>query len=108
MKKRDLIPLKVVVDEQCVSRATLWRARNAGIPGFPAPVVIRQQVFWKRGDMDKLEAALMLYRGRVEFERTRQAEKKVARLKVQALLNGRRKRPSQGKRGQPDLFDRGA
>lgn len=108
MKKRDLIPLKVVIDEQCVSRATLWRARNAGIPGFPAPVVIRRQVFWRRADMDKLEAALMLYRGRVEFERTRQAEKKVTRLRVQALLNGRRRRQPRGARRQPDLFDRGA
>ncbi len=108
MKTRDLIPLKVVVDEQCVSRATLWRARKSGIPGFPAPLVIRRQVFWRRADLGKLEAALMLYRGRVEFERTRQAEKKVARLKAQALLSRRGKRQSRPPRRQPDLFDRGA
>jgi hypothetical protein len=103
---RDLAPQKVVADDLCVSLVTLWRARRSDIPGFPPPVILRNQVFWKRSDLDRLENALLQYRGRVAFERVREAEAKMARLKVQAAQWGRRKRRRCAPRPQPDLFDR--
>ena len=106
MKKSDLIPLKVVAEEVGMSRASLWRARNSDLPGFPEPVVIRQLVYWRKGDLDKLEAALLQYRGRVAFERNRDACRR-----VEALERSRRATKKRAKRAnasaaglQPNLF----
>jgi predicted DNA-binding transcriptional regulator AlpA len=77
MKRRDLVPLKVVAEEMGMSRASLWRARQSEIPGFPEPVIIRQLVYWRKGDLEKLEAALLQYRGRIAFERNREAGRKI-------------------------------
>lgn len=106
MKKRDLIPLKVVAEEMGMSRASLWRARRSDIPGFPEPTIIRQLVYWKKSDLDKLETALMHYRGRIAFERNREASRRVAVLERSRAASKRK--PKRSDRGsakqQPNLF----
>ena len=106
MKRDDLMPLKRVADELGVSRATLWRARRSDLPGFPAPLIIRRLVYWRRADLRRLEDALMLYQGRVRFERGRDAQRKVDKLRQTTVQ--RAKRPRSRKKGllQPDLFER--
>lgn len=106
--KDDLIPAKVIVDEFCVSRTTLWRASKSNIPGFPDPVIIRRLVYWRRGDLDRLEEALMRYLGRIAFERQREAQRKVGELKRAVAAAQQQRRPRQIKRRmrgeQTDLF----
>jgi hypothetical protein len=74
----DLVPQKVVADDLCVSLATLWRARRSNLPGFPAPVIVRNMVFWRRADLGKLEDALMQFQGRGKFEQERERSKRIA------------------------------
>lgn len=104
-KGGDLIPLKRVAEEVGMSRTSLWRATRSDIPDFPPPVVIRRLVYWKRQDMERLDAALLRYRGRVDFERQREAKQRIERLKKTRPTSTPRqlsaKRPP-----HPDLFDR--
>jgi hypothetical protein len=81
MRRSDLVPLKVVLGELGVSRNTLWRASRSGIVGFPPPVVVRRLVYGRGRDIEKLEEALMSYKGRVVFERERSAKRRVEVLK---------------------------
>lgn len=107
MKKGDLVPLKVVLDELGVSHNTLWRASKSGIASFPPPVVIRRLVYWRQRDIEKLEAALMDYKGRVVFERERNAKRRLEALKRAKNASPRRGRetPSIARGAQRDLFD---
>ncbi len=66
----DLVPQKVVADDLCVSLATLWRARRSNLPGFPAPVIVRNMVFWRKADLGKLEDALMQYQDAASSSRS--------------------------------------
>lgn len=102
MKTRDLIPYKAVLEELGVSRTTLWRARSSGIGGFPQPIVRNHMVFWRREDLSKLEDAIFRYRGRVVFERQREAERKVAALTRSARPKRRRRDKKLAE--HPDLF----
>lgn len=110
MKKRDdLIPLKQVAEEVGMSRTSLWRACRSDIPDFPAPVIIRRLVYWKKQDLERLDAALLRYRGRVKFERAREAEQKIKRLKRNSKPAVKRRKggaPPQPDLPQPDLFER--
>lgn len=109
MRKNDLVPYKIVLSEMGVSRNTMWRAVRSGIAGFPPPVVIRRLVFWKRGDLERLEEALMRYQGRCAFERRRNATKAVCKLtEAKARLEKpARKRGQKRPVAQMDLFGRG-
>lgn len=103
-RKDNLVPFKVVVEEMGLSRASIWRAAQSNIPGFPKPVVIRRLVFWKKTDLAALEDALFRYRGRVAFEREREAPKKIAGLqRAKAKAQLKRSRVSTA-RPQRDLF----
>ncbi len=104
MKPNDLVPLKVVMDELGVSRVTLWRARRSGIVDFPAPTLIRRLVFWRRSEIQRLEAALLSYGGRVKFERGRDAERKIAAVRRARDAAPRRSR-KRGAVEQPSLFE---
>lgn len=107
MKRDDLVPLKRVAEEVGMSRTSLWRAARSDIADFPAPVVIRRLVYWKRQDMERLDAALLRYRGRVKFERDREANQKIERLKKKTKPPSKRARPqADDSLPQPDLFDR--
>lgn len=79
----DLMPLKAVVQDLGVSRTTLWRAARSDIAGFPAPTIVRRLVYWRRDELERLEDALMRYRGRVKFEQGRNAQQRIERLKKQ-------------------------
>ena len=106
MKLKDYLPQKAVADDLGVSLATLWRARNSDLPGFPSPTIIRGQIFWKKSDLQALEDALMQFRGRSTFERQRAHERKVqALVKLKPLA--KRKRRSSDRRSsssQQELF----
>jgi hypothetical protein len=100
----DLVPQKVVADDLCVSLATLWRARRSNLPGFPAPVILRNMVFWRRADLAKLEDALMQFQGRGKFEQERERSKRIAAMttaRPQPKRIKRRRRPDERQR---DLF----
>ncbi len=96
---KDLVPQKVVAEDLCVSLVTLWRARQSNILGFPAPTIIRMQIYWKKSELQALEDALMQFRGRSAFERNRDHARR-----VQALDNGRRpskRKPRRAPRRNP-------
>lgn len=103
VKKSDLVPLKVVLDELCVSAPTLWRARSSGIESFPRPTIIGRLVFWKRSDIEALEEALLRYEGRGAFERKREAARRIAVLKRTARVRPIARRRSAS--AQLDLFN---
>ena len=85
----NLVPQKAVAEDLCVSVVTLWRARRSGIPEFPEPVIIRNMIFWRRDDVQRLEDALMKFEGRGKFESQRvQARRNAAMEK--ALANTKR------------------
>ncbi len=105
MKRDDLVPLKRVADELCVSRATLWRARQSHLPDFPQPLIVRRLVYWRRGDLKRLEDALMQFQGRIQFETARAAHRKVEAIKKSAASQ-KRPRRARTKTRQPDLFER--
>lgn len=102
---KDLVPQKVVAEELCTSLITLWRARNSGLADFPAPVLYRGLVCWRRSDLTKLEDALMNFRGRVAFERDRHARKRerVLRQRLRAA-SSRSPRAKERSKDHPDLF----
>lgn len=100
----DLVPQKVVADDLCVSLATLWRARRSNLPGFPAPVIVRNMVFWRSSDLGKLEDALMQFQGRSKFEQERQRSKRIAVLAKARPQPKRIKRTRRPDERQRDLF----
>jgi hypothetical protein len=104
----DLVPQKVVAADFCISLVTLWRARKAGIPGFPEPVMFQNLICWRKSDLCKLEDALLRYSGRVAFERQRNAARRVEALKrAKARAQGKAPRGSiRPPPGQSDLFER--
>lgn len=93
MKLKELVPLKAVVEDLCVSKSTLWRARQSNLPGFPKPTILRRQVFWRKSELDALETALMQFAGRSAFDAQRANAKTVA-----AIM--KRKRAAKPKRRQ--------
>jgi predicted DNA-binding transcriptional regulator AlpA len=104
IKRTDLVPFKAVVEEMCMSRASIWRAARSNIPGFPSPVVIRRRVFWRRSDLAALEDALFQYPGRIAFEHRRDTSRKFAamqRAKAGVEPKRARRTPTEGQR---DLF----
>ncbi|HCK83001.1 MAG TPA: hypothetical protein DHW63_00270 [Hyphomonadaceae bacterium] len=102
MKLKDYLPLKAVVEDLGVSRWTLWRASRSGIVGFPNPTKVGRQIYWRKSEMDALEAALMRFDGRCAFDRRRQHERKIKALKKSRAADAPRKRPPRAV--QRDLF----
>lgn len=100
----DLIPQKVVADDLCVSLVTLWRARRSGIPGFPEPIVLRNMIFWRKGDVGQLEDALLKFEGRGTFEKRRIGDRRNASLMSSRPKAKRQKRLPRSDRRQLDLF----
>ena len=100
----DLVPQKVVADDLCVSLATLWRARRSNLPGFPAPVIVRNMVFWRKADLGKLEYALLQFEGRGKFERERERSKRIAVMTKARPQPKRIKRTRRPDERQRDLF----
>ena len=100
----DLIPQKVVADDLCVSLATLWRARRSNLPGFPAAVIFRNMVCWRKGDLGKLEDALMQFEGRGKFEQGRERSKRIAAMAKARPQPKRTKRARRPDERQRDLF----
>lgn len=88
---KGLLPQKAVAEDLCISLVTLWRARNSAIPGFPAPIIIRKMVFWKKDDLPRLEEALLQFEGRKHFEKQRRHSKQLA-LRKRTLKPKRRAR----------------
>jgi|CXWL01.1.fsa_nt_gi predicted DNA-binding transcriptional regulator AlpA len=106
MKLKDHLPLKAVADDLGVSRWTLWRAARSDIADFPAPVVLRRRVYWKKSQLEALEAALLQFQGRCTFDRKRRHQKlakKVALAKRNAGPKQKQSRP-ETLPGQRDLF----
>jgi predicted DNA-binding transcriptional regulator AlpA len=68
---KELIPQKRVTAELGISRSSLWRASRSDLAGFPAAVVLRARVYWRRTDLPALRAALASFRGRRAFEEER-------------------------------------
>jgi predicted DNA-binding transcriptional regulator AlpA len=102
---KDLVPLKAVAEDLCVSKSTLWRARQSNLPGFPEPTIIRRQVFWKRSELDALEDALLQFKGRSVFEEHRAHARKVAALtKKRPALRRKPRSPKRGPSSQQELF----
>lgn len=102
MKLKDYLPLKAVVEDLGVSRWTLWRAASSGIDNFPKPTKVGRQIYWKKTEMDALEAALLRFEGRCAFDRKRKHEKKVRALQKTRAAAAARKAPA--RQIQQDLF----
>lgn len=103
MKRKDLLPQKAVADELCVSITTLWRARCSKLESFPPPVIVQGAVFWKKADLEQLEEALLTFKGRGVFERNREADRKLKRLRAAKPAPPPAKLPPSPP--QRDLFD---
>lgn len=103
MKLRDYLPLKAIVEDLGVSRWTLWRAARSDIPHFPKPIKVGRQLYWKKCEVQSLEAALLRFEGRCAFDRKHQHEKKLRGLTKARAAPAR---PKQGQRAaqQQDLF----
>lgn len=103
MKLKNYLPLKAVVEDLGVSRWTLWRAAASDIAGFPQPTRVGRQIYWKKSEIEALEAALLRFKGRCVFDRKRKHEKKVRALKRTGALA----QPHKDARrvAQSDLFD---
>lgn len=110
MADDDLVPLKLVLDEVGVSRATLWRVLKSDIEGIPAPTRQRGRLFWRRAEIAQIDAALDAYGGRGEYERqllcerTRVRERHAELLETKKKTRRRRRRQTQDGDTQPDLF----
>ncbi|WP_135209833.1 hypothetical protein [Vitreimonas flagellata] len=85
-----------------MSITTLWRARSSKLEGFPTPVIVQGAVFWRKADLDQLEDALLKFKGRGVFERNREAERKLKRLRAAKPAAISAKPP---RAPQRDLFD---
>lgn len=97
MNKDELVPLKAVLEEVGVSRATLWRALNSNIAGMPQPRTVRRRLYWMKGQIAALDAALDAYKGRSAFEQRQRREQLSAaarKAKLLELKKPRRKRES--------------
>lgn len=103
MKLKNYLPLKAVVEDLGVSRWTLWRAAASDIAGFPQPTKVGRQIYWKKSEIEALEAALLRYTGRCVFDRKRKHEKKVRALKRAGALAVPQKHAR--RIAQRDLFD---
>ncbi|MGE0046425.1 MAG: hypothetical protein AB7T08_11765 [Hyphomonadaceae bacterium] len=66
-------------------------------------MIVQGAVFWKKADLDQLEEALLKFKGRGVFERNREAERKLKRLKAAKPTTGSAKPPPRPP--QRDLFD---
>jgi predicted DNA-binding transcriptional regulator AlpA len=107
MKLKDYLPLKAVADDLGVSRWTLWRAAGSEIEGFPAPTRVGRQIYWKKSELEALEAALMQFKGRCVFDRQRKRRKlvtKLARAKRSSAPKQKSKPTASAAAGQRDLF----
>lgn len=104
MKLKDYLPLKAVVEDLGVSRWTLWRAAASDIPDFPKPTRVGRQVFWKKSEVDALEAALMRFQGRCVFDRQRAHSKKIKALTERRPRSTRPKRQETPVVDQQELF----
>lgn len=102
MKLKDYLPLKAIVEDLGVSRWTLWRAAGSDIPDFPKPIKVGRQLYWKKTELDALEAALLRFEGRCVFDRKRKHEKKVKALTKTRAAAAPRKQPA--RTTQQDLF----
>lgn len=89
MKLKDHLPLKAVSEDLGVSRWTLWRAARSQIGGFPQPLKIGRQLYWKKADLAALETALMRFEGRCAFDRKRDHERKVKSLRARPVSETR-------------------
>lgn len=87
-----------------MSLVTLWRARNAGIPHFPEPVILRGMIFWRKCDLDKLEDVVLKFNGRTKFEERRDHTKRLAALTKAHPQSRRAKRSKRTDERQQDLF----
>lgn len=102
MKLKDHLPLKAICEDLGVSRWTLWRAARSDIPDFPKPIKVGRQLYWKKTELDALEAALLRFEGRCVFDRKRQHAIKVRALTKKRVPAVQRRRG--GRAAQPDLF----
>lgn len=102
MKLKDHLPLKAICEDLGVSRWTLWRAARSDIPGFPEPIKVGRQLYWKKTEIDALEAALIRFEGRCAFDGKRRHEKKVRALQKTRTAAAARK--SSVRQVQQDLF----
>ena len=101
----DFIPLKRLIAQLGVSRATFWRVSRTS--GFPAPVKILGRIYWRGSDLAAMEAALDRFQGRGVFERERRHAK--ARQAAMKAMAAHAKKPKRvrvriGPLSQPDLF----
>jgi predicted DNA-binding transcriptional regulator AlpA len=102
MKLKDYLPLKAICEDLGVSRWTLWRAARSDIPDFPKPIKVGRQLYWKKTELDALEAALLRFEGRCAFDRKRKHDQKVRALtKTRAAAVPRKPAP---RAVQRDLF----
>lgn len=104
MKLKNYLPLKAVVEDLGVSRWTLWRAAASDLPGFPKATKVGRQIYWKKSEMDALEAALMQFKGRCVFDRQRAHAKKVKALTRAKVKAPGRKNTTPATANQRDLF----
>lgn len=104
MRRKDLLPLKAVVDELGVSRWTLWRAMRSDIADFPAPIIVARRLFWEKSKLDALEAALMQFKGRCVFDRKRRHERVVRKFSRTKPARARKQKNAAPLPGQRDLF----
>jgi predicted DNA-binding transcriptional regulator AlpA len=103
VKLKDYLPLKAIVEDLGVSRWTLWRAARSDIPDFPKPKKVGRQLYWKKTELDALEAALLRFEGRCVFDRRRKHEKKVKALTKSRVAAGA-PRKLETRATQQDLF----
>jgi hypothetical protein len=100
----DLVPQKAVAQDLCVSLVTLWRARRSKIPGFPEPVVLRNMIFWRKGDVQQLEDSLLQFEGRGKFEERRVRARRLANVTRARPQSRRKKHSRRADERQLDLF----
>lgn len=100
---KDLVPQKRVMAELNISRASLWRAMNSNIEGFPAPTVVRSRLYWRPSELPALRAALDQFRGRKDFEQNRRHARAVA-ARAEAAGLCAKTRKTKVAVAQPDLF----
>jgi predicted DNA-binding transcriptional regulator AlpA len=103
VKLKDHLPLKAICEDLGVSRWTLWRAARSEIPDFPKPIKVGRQLYWRKAELDALEAALLRFEGRCAFDRKRKHERKIVAL-TRARAVGAPSKRSKRVVHQQDLF----